>query len=161
LLLDVWRALACEGGETPKLVFVGERGRLGEQILDSVTRSKLLAPHVRQVSGLPSRALRKLLANASALLAPNHAEGYGIPLVDALAVGAPPICSDIPVFREVTQNCATFVSPLDGAGWKIAIRRFAEKDSLARQEARRIAKNFAAPDWLDHFSGVENFLDCL
>ena len=161
LLLNIWRALVARGGETPKLVCVGGSGRGAAQIIDGLERSKILAPHVRRVSGLSSEALRRLIANARALLAPNFAEGYGIPLVEALAIGAPVVCSDIPVFREVTQDCATFLSPLDGAGWLAAIRQLAENGSAANDDARRLARSFRAPNWTQYFAGVEAFLDSL
>ena len=161
LLLNVWRELATRGGETPKLICVGGRGFGARQMIESLERSKTLAPHVRRVSGLSSDALRRLLANARALLAPNFAEGYGIPLVEALSVGAPVVCSDIPVFREVTQNCATFLSPLDGAGWLAAVRQLAESGSSASDNARRLAHSFKPPNWTEYFAGVEAFLDSL
>jgi glycosyltransferase involved in cell wall biosynthesis len=161
LLLNIWRELVARGGETPTLVCVGGRGWGAAQIIDGFERSKILAPHVRSVTGLSSESLRRLIANARALLAPNFAEGYGIPLVEALAVGAPVVCSDIPVFHEVAQDCATFLSPLDGAGWLAAIRRLAENDSAATDDARRLARSFRAPNWTQYFAGVEAFLDSL
>ena len=61
LLLNVWRELATRGGETPKLICVGGRGFGARQMIESLERSKTLAPHVRRVSGLSSDALRRLL----------------------------------------------------------------------------------------------------
>ena len=71
LLLNVWRKLVARGGGTPKLVCVGGSGRGAAQIIDGLERSKILAPHVRRVSGL---LLKRLLA-------PNLAEG-SLPLVE-------------------------------------------------------------------------------
>ena len=45
-----------------------------------------------------------LLAAADALIFPSHAEGFGIPLIEAHAVGTPVIASDIPVFREIANG---------------------------------------------------------
>jgi len=161
LLLNVWRELARSDGEAPKLVLVGGRGWGSEDVVYALERSATLALHIRQASGLASDSLRALLANARALLAPNLAEGYGIPLVEALTVGTPVICSDIPVFREVTQDCATFLSPLDGAGWRSTIRRFTDGSQDANGEARRLTQNFKAPNWASYFTGVEKFLDSM
>lgn len=47
---------------------------------------------------------------AAALLYPSAAEGFGLPLVEAAAHGLPVICSDIPVFREVAREFATYFS---------------------------------------------------
>lgn len=46
--------------------------------------------------------------NATALLYPTKAEGYGLPLIEAANFGLPVLCSDIPVFREVAKEAATY-----------------------------------------------------
>ncbi|MDP9887851.1 glycosyltransferase family 4 protein [Pseudarthrobacter enclensis] len=72
-----------------------------------------------------------LLRRATALVSLSRAEGYGLPLVEAMAVGTPVIASDIPIFREVGGDAALYVDPespsqfadavgqlQDGAHWK-------------------------------------------
>ncbi|MDP9182661.1 MAG: glycosyltransferase family 4 protein [Actinomycetota bacterium] len=49
-----------------------------------------------------------LLAKVAAVVVPSHVEGFGLPVIEALAAGTPVICSDIPVFREVADTHATF-----------------------------------------------------
>jgi glycosyltransferase involved in cell wall biosynthesis len=161
LLLNLWRELARLEPRPPKLVLVGGRGLGSAEILDGLARSKTLSRHVRQVSGLSSGALRRLLVNARALLAPSFAEGYGIPLVEALQLETPVVCSDIAVFREVTQGCARFVSPLDGSGWRGAISGLAARNSEARAEALATTAKFRSPSWGEYFAHVEEFLSGL
>jgi glycosyltransferase involved in cell wall biosynthesis len=155
LLLDLWRDLARLEARPPKLVLVGGRGLSSAEVLDALSRSKSLSRHIRSVSGLTSESLRRLLANARALLAPSFAEGYGIPLVEALELKTPVICSDIPVFREVTQGCAQFISPLDGAGWRKIIADVAGRNALASPAG------FKTPRWDNYFAGIEKFLASL
>ncbi|VXB41117.1 glycosyltransferase family 4 protein [Arthrobacter sp. 8AJ] len=52
-----------------------------------------------------------LLRRATALVSLSKAEGYGLPLVEAMAVGTPVIASDIPIFREVGADAALYVDP--------------------------------------------------
>ena len=54
-------------------------------------------------------ALRDIYSNASAMILLSEYEGFGLPIIEAQALGVPVICSDIPVFREVTGGYACFV----------------------------------------------------
>ncbi len=55
--------------------------------------------------------LRCFLRRAAALVFPSLAEGFGLPLLEAMASGCPVLCSDIPVFREVSGGHARFFDP--------------------------------------------------
>lgn len=52
-------------------------------------------------------------ANTSALIAASKDEGFGLPLIEAAYFGLPIICSDIPIFREVTQGHADYFKVMD------------------------------------------------
>ena len=62
---------------------------------------------------------------------PSVYEGFGIPVVEAIANGAPTIVSDIPIFREVTNGAALFV-PLDDPEALCEAYAKLENDSVAR-----------------------------
>lgn len=161
LLLNVWRSLAASGARPPKLVLVGGRGWENEQTLDMLNRCEALRKTVRRVEGLSASSLRRLIASANALLMPSFAEGYGLPVVEALGLGAPTIVSDIPTFREVAQGRAAFLSPIDGKGWRETILEFSDRHAPRRLTALEAARDFAAPDWPSYFEGVESFLATL
>lgn len=98
---------------------------LVSQISDS-QREKLikLAPHARLVfhNGLSDDAYRKLLKESTALLHASRAEGYGLPLMEAMSVGIPVICSRIPIFEEVTQNAALYAPVGQPQAFAAAVR---------------------------------------
>jgi glycosyltransferase involved in cell wall biosynthesis len=123
-----------------------------------LTRCEALRKNVRRVEDLSASSLRRLVASANALLMPSFAEGYGLPVVEALGLGAPTIVSDIPTFREVAQGCAVFLSPIDGKGWREAVLEFLDRDAPRRIAALDAARAFAAPGWTRYFEGVEGFL---
>jgi glycosyltransferase involved in cell wall biosynthesis len=50
----------------------------------------------------------RLLANCFAYVMPSKAEGFGLPIVEAMNAGCPVICSNIPIFHEVAGNWALF-----------------------------------------------------
>ena len=57
--------------------------------------------------------LATLYAHAKAFVFPSHYEGFGLPVIEAASLGCPLILSDIPVFREIAGDVATYFNPLD------------------------------------------------
>jgi len=55
------------------------------------------------------------------LLFPSVYEGFGLPILEAMARGKPVIAADTPVFREVAGDAAWFVNPADPAAWAEAV----------------------------------------
>jgi glycosyltransferase involved in cell wall biosynthesis len=56
-----------------------------------------------------------LYAGAEAFVFPSLYEGFGLPVVEAMSCGAPVVCSDIPVLREVAGDAALYFDPRDAA----------------------------------------------
>jgi len=133
-LLNAWRALAQDPAP-PKLVVVGKRGWLNAAVIELLERSVALRPHVIEAGGLSTPGLRRLLAGARALLMPSFAEGFGLPVAEALAAGTPVIASDIEAFREVGGDAIDYVDPLDGHGWLQAVRDYSAPQSPRRRAA--------------------------
>ncbi|MBI3514034.1 MAG: glycosyltransferase family 4 protein, partial [Proteobacteria bacterium] len=156
LLLNLWRQLVAEhGAAAPRLVLVGQRGWENENVVDMLERSPGIRDHVEERNNLSDPAVARLLSGARALLLPSFAEGYGLPVAEALALGVPVLCSDLPALREVADGVAEFLDPLDGAAWRAAILDYAQPQSSRRaaQSARLLA--WRAPTWADHFAIVD------
>ena len=92
-VLNLWRAIVESGYRGPKLVLVGGRGWLNDETTAMLDRCCAFEGFVAETSGLGDKALRTLISNARALLAPSFAEGYGLPITEALELGAPVIAS--------------------------------------------------------------------
>ena len=161
LLLEVWRELAKTGARAPKLVMIGKRGWNFEKVMGAIAADAALRSLIIEAAGLSDAGLQTLLAGANALLAPSFAEGYGLPIVEALTIGAPVIASDIPVFREVSQQCAVFRDPNDVAGWLEAVTALSRRTSALAQEARAAAASYAPMTGQAYFAAVEGFLGSL
>jgi glycosyltransferase involved in cell wall biosynthesis len=159
LLLQVWRDLVARLGKAaPKLVVVGKRGWENEHVIDLLERCPSLQGHIIEVSGLPTPSVRRLFLGARAVLLPTFAEGYGLPLIEALACGAPVIASDIPVFHEVAKGRAMTLDPTDGPAWRQAICAFAQSPSPERDRQIEVGRGWPAPEWPAFFGAVEAFL---
>lgn len=162
LLLSLWRQLLQERGSAavPKLLIVGRRGWQADDVFVQLD-SRDFGDRVIEVGALDDRRLADILTNAQALLFPSFAEGYGIPLVEALAAGVPVIASDLPVFREIGQGVPEFLPPDDLDAWRDAVLEYSHPKSSRRaaQMARRQA--FRVPDWRDHFERIDMLLENL
>jgi glycosyltransferase involved in cell wall biosynthesis len=159
MLLQVWRELVRrDGPAAPKLVILGGRGWKFEAVTALLDRSPLLRGHVVEVSGLATPSLKRLLDGARALLMPSFAEGYGLPVVEALTAGVPIIASDIPVFREITGGGATLISPLDGERWLEAIRSFTPADPRTRGAQHAVPN---PGSWETYFARIDAFVNAL
>ncbi|MCX7301778.1 MAG: glycosyltransferase family 1 protein [Rhodobacterales bacterium] len=139
LLLDLWPDL---GPAPPTLVICGSRGWRNDAVF---ARLDAHPPGILERPCLPDAAVAALLANARALLFPSFAEGYGLPLLEAAALGTPIICSDLPITHELLGPVATYIDANNPVGWLREIRNAAKKPRL-RPETRLVP-----PDWWAHF----------
>jgi glycosyltransferase involved in cell wall biosynthesis len=62
---------------------------------------------------LPESAIPDLYRGAAAVVLPSRAEGFGLPVIEAMACGVPVVCSDLPVLREIADGVAVFCNPDD------------------------------------------------
>ncbi|HEY2480737.1 MAG TPA: glycosyltransferase family 1 protein, partial [Caulobacteraceae bacterium] len=121
LLLSLWRRLADRlGPETPRLVLIGRRGWENEAVVDQLERSPAVLKYVHEVSNLGDAQVARLIRGAAALLSPSFAEGYNLPVIEALSLSTPVIASDIAVHRELAAG-AQLIDPLDGPAWLEAL----------------------------------------
>ncbi len=155
LLLQLWRELALELGDAaPRLVLLGQRGWECEQVVDMLERCDPLKGKVLELGATTDPELSTWLHHANALLFPSFAEGFGMPLAEALAHGVPVIASELPAFREVAGAVPDYLQPLDGPGWRRAVLDFTRADSPMRAAQLRRMESFRAPSWEQHFSGL-------
>jgi glycosyltransferase involved in cell wall biosynthesis len=92
-----------------------------------------------------------LIQNTQALLFPSFAEGWGMPLAEALTLNTAAICSDLPALRECGRTHSIYLNPLDGLAWKAAI--------LNALNTKPQLKSPYLPDrWEDHLNKLDELL---
>lgn len=116
-------------------------------------RSELesLVPHGTDVvfhNGVTEEEYEALLSRATALISLSKAEGYGLPLVEAMSHGTPVIASDIPIFREVGGDAITYVHPDSPSEFAAAVRAL-EDPAVWDVQSRRSVERAAEFSW-DH-----------
>ena len=122
LLLDVWRRLVARLGDAaPHLVLAGTPGWKARDILRPIEESPLLRGRVHHVSGLSSPSLVRLMRGSAAVLCPSLAEGFGLPVLEANALGVPTIASDIAAHRQIASDATILLPPLDPGRWEASI----------------------------------------
>jgi len=158
LLLEVWRELVKRRGErAPKLVVVGSPIWGAAPLLRKLQRRQPLQGQVIFARGLSTPALRQLIAHAKALLMPSFAEGFGLPVIEALAVGTPVIASDLAAHREIAGDLAVYRDPTDGPGWLEDICMFADGNEAAAEIRERVTA-YQPLTWREYFIRIESFL---
>lgn len=84
---------------------------------------------VRVLYYVDDETLAHLYAGARAVVYPSLYEGFGLPIIEAMASGAPLLTSSVGCMRELAQNAAVLVEPMDADAISTAIRRLLEDDA--------------------------------
>jgi glycosyltransferase involved in cell wall biosynthesis len=147
-------ALVAPGAADLPLLHVGQTG-WGE--LDAAAEARRLGVppgRFRSLGRIDDADLAVTLARASVLVAPSRSEGFGLPVVEAMAHGVPVVVSDVPALVEVGGDAATVV-PLDDPGALAA----AVAD-IVTDRAKRARLSKAGLQRAQHFSWIEAAHSC-
>jgi glycosyltransferase involved in cell wall biosynthesis len=125
-----------------RLVVVGQQAYRSSEVM-AAARDLEQAGRVVFTGFLPDDDLVGLLNNATAFAYPSVYEGFGLPPLEAMAVGAPAIVADIPVMREVVADAAVRVPPTEVMAWRDALYRVAS-DAPHRNRLRDAGRVRAA-----------------
>ncbi len=123
-------------GATPLLVLAGRQGWLSEAILRRAHELGI-ASAVRFLGYVPDHELPALLTAAQAFVFPSLYEGFGMPLLEAMACGTPVLTSTSSALPEVAGGAALLVEPTDRAALAAGLVRLAS-DSALRTNLRHL-----------------------
>lgn len=113
------------------LVLTGGRGWKNENI-KRLMRDQGIDNEVTIAGYVSKEELRVLYSFASCFVFPSIYEGFGIPLLEAMACGAPVVCSNSSSIPEVVGNAAILVDPYDVKGFSVSIKDVVENNDLRK-----------------------------
>ena len=134
-LFDAFDVLIREGRQE-RLVIAGLRGKASPDVRIRLQDARLAAG-VTLLGWQPRSVVLSLYQHAEALVFPSTFEGFGMPVLEAMAAGVPVACSDIPPLKEIAGNVAEFFDPSSPEEIADALRRVLDEP---RRRASMIAR---------------------
>jgi glycosyltransferase involved in cell wall biosynthesis len=143
LLLEAFALLRRE--LDAQLLLVGARGWLDEPVFAAYSRSGL-GDAARFLGSLSEADLAVLYSHAGVFVLPSLYEGFGLPVVEAMACGAPVVCSNAGPLPEVAGDAAMLLPPENANAWARAMLEVMTDARLAqslRQRGLEHARGFS------------------
>jgi glycosyltransferase involved in cell wall biosynthesis len=131
-LLDAYAQLLQRRPSAPPLVLAGARGWHPRDLDRALNRA---GSSVRAIGYVSDADLPALYAGAGIFVYPSLYEGFGIPVIEALACGVPTITSNVSSMAEVAADAAELVDPSNTSEIVSALERLME-DAVRRAELR-------------------------
>jgi glycosyltransferase involved in cell wall biosynthesis len=140
LLFEALAACREQRYSTWPLIIAGKLGWLYKPILQRISELGL-QDLVRTTGFFPDDDLPALYNAATLLAMPSRYEGFGLPVLEAMACGTPVVCSNTSSLPEVAGDAALLVPPENVQGWAEAITRLCNDNALhARMRERGLAQ---------------------
>ncbi len=154
-LLDAWRQLKPDLREAFDLVIAGPMAWAPK-----ATRERIRA-EATYLGYVPEADLPGLIAGAALFVYPSLYEGFGFPVAQAMAAGAPVVTSNTSCLPEITGDAAALVDPRSAGEIAAALTRLLESEAQraelserGRQRARRYRWESCAAQSLEFFRGI-------
>lgn len=140
-------AALVRAGPTPlPLLIAGQPGWGGLEVTAEQQRLALGPGRVRVLGRLGDADLAVVLSRATALVAPSRSEGFGLPVLEAMAVGVAVVSSDTPALAEVGGGATLTVPVGDSTALAAALQRVSDEPELRAElvaAGRRRAADFS------------------
>jgi glycosyltransferase involved in cell wall biosynthesis len=145
MLLEAFKQAQPHLNET-KLVIAGKKGWLYNQIFTQL-QTLGLEDKVIFTGYIPDEDLPTLYSLATAFVYPSIYEGFGLPVLEAMACGTPVICSNTSSLPEVAGQAAILFAPDDERGWAEAITQVIQNAALRTDLRQRGLSQAAGFTW--------------
>ncbi len=155
-LIQAFEQLAARDREL-QLVFSGASGWQGESILRRA-RSSPFHERIAHLGYLPDAEMATLYSSATLLAFPSLYEGFGLPVLEAMACGTPVVSANRSALPEIAGDAAILVDPLDSESIGDGIQRLLHDDTLRAESIERGFERTRSFSWHDSAARTLAFL---
>lgn len=145
LLLESYAMLRRQTASAPRLVLVGSKGWLFDEIFAAI-ETYGLEDHVLHLQQVDDRQLAHLYLSAGLLALPSFYEGFGLPVLEAMHCRCPVIASNRASLPEVVGEAGILLSPEDPESWAASMQTVLNNADLREEMVRaglKQAQNFS------------------
>ncbi|MEX3894767.1 glycosyltransferase family 4 protein [Paraburkholderia sp. BR10954] len=143
-LLEAWLGIDERHRQGIKLAVVGVRGWMMDDLL---ARYQGDTGSITFTGFIDDSALKRLMQGAIALAYPSLYEGFGLPVLEAMAQGVPVLTSDVGATKEISADAALLVNPMDVSDIRGGLLRLLSDTRLRQQLAERGRQQAAKFSW--------------
>jgi len=143
-LVEAYRTLPDELQARHRLVVVGA---VGWETGETLTALRSLGDRAELLGHVSDAALGELYRRCAVFCYPSLGEGFGLPVLEAMAAGAAVVTSNISSLPEVGGDAVEYADPRDVASIRAAIRRLLEDEALRRELGQRAIERAAGFSW--------------
>ncbi|HJZ49219.1 MAG TPA: glycosyltransferase family 1 protein, partial [Roseiflexaceae bacterium] len=145
-LIRAWHSLWSRGAIAHQLMLVGGRGWQDAAIYATIARIDC-GDALRLAGYVPTEDLPALYSAADAFAFPSLSEGFGLPVIEAMACGTPALISTAPALRELAGDAALAVDPCDEQALADALERLLSDAALRADLRARGLRRAGAFSW--------------
>lgn len=128
IVLDAFERLWRDGLDA-QLVIVGRAGWAVEALVEKIETHRETGRRLQWHASLDDSQLGQLYGTVNGLVLASEGEGFGLPIIEAARYRLPLLLRDLPVFREIAREHATYFRAQDGAALASQLKRW--MDDLA------------------------------
>ena len=131
------------------LVIGGTGGSLPDYVADEVKKQNV-QNHILTIPALEPAEMRALYSAATALIMPSLLEGFGFPVVEAMACGTPVLSSNRTSLAEIGETAAYFFDPVNEDDLRSKLTELLKRSAFAERMAMRGVAQASRFTWAEH-----------
>ena len=136
-LVEAYQLLPQEVKAKYSLVLAGGKGWKTEATQEAIDKAIAAGEDIKHIGFIDQADSPTLFQGASLFVMPSLYEGFGMPILEAMASGTPVVAADIPVLKEVGADFATYADPQSPESFKTAIEAALKQPKPSRESLQQ------------------------